>query len=673
MSTATVVAGGNVAKKGKKGDATGKAPLAESGTSKPGRQPASTSAGTIISTVRWSQVPNARRTILPSGDEVHAQDDEDEASAVNSEASQGHEDEDCDGAHSDSDDELRSDVEANELAKKLASETPVWTEKHKSAKSQKKVTAKEEAAKTPAHRRTNITNWTYQLLADELDNSGCSGSEFDPEEDDDDELPSEEYTVDTGDDIEDELMDDEVQEQATVAPPQAAKAGKAKSNKVPSTRGPKAKQLLEQPVWKDMLLDAIAKSHPGISAGLPANFDLSAFAEEVHAHVMNQVVKTPTPAARSVSIPSHLGFVVQPHSRSTSLHHGPSTSSAPPPQPDNFPPGPDHDKDHDDDVFADTALPAPPIVATVPQPQAAPNAAGQPQDKLAADYVIVPPTQPGGTLQLMAQEENIRITVRLTIGDLDRYLAFENGFPDAMTCSRVIADLLAGAAHSLGFMGLQDHLQTDKDFTRSLSALPKQCMSTFRGGIKKLADAQVVAFYALSPGECKEKVEWLFYHLAYVYPFSYTAEKKSVTWSAPNKGAIVRHLLHLAFCNGPTSIAAKNPEHFKSSIEQMPQANEKEMPMPMVALVGAAIHAALSEWKTGIHKPAAFSADVFADAYHEHTILLSGIKNKNVRAYHIMMHRLYREATGITPPTGAAAPPGGTALDQVDFANMDMD
>ena len=61
------------------------------------------------------------------------------------------------------------------------------------------------------------------------------------------------------------------------------------------------------------------------------------------------------------------------------------------------------------------------------------------------------------------------------------------------------------------------------------------------------------------------------------------------------------------------------------------------------------IHAALSEWRTGVHKPMAFSADSFADAYNEHITLLTGIKNKNVRAYHAMMHRLYREATYVPP------------------------
>ncbi|EJF55361.1 hypothetical protein DICSQDRAFT_176032 [Dichomitus squalens LYAD-421 SS1] len=105
----------------------------------------------------------------------------------------------------------------------------------------------------------------------------------------------------------------------------------------------------------------------------------------------------------------------------------------------------------------------------------------------------------------------------------------------------------------------------------------------------------------------------------------------------------------------------------------MPQAKEKEMPMAMVALVGAAIHAALSEWKTGVHKPKPFSADAVADAYNEHIILLTGIKNKNLRAYHAMMHRLYREASGITPVPVQAIATGGDALEHIDFEGMDID
>ncbi|KAI0706333.1 hypothetical protein C8Q76DRAFT_696627 [Earliella scabrosa] len=99
--------------------------------------------------------------------------------------------------------------------------------------------------------------------------------------------------------------------------------------------------------------------------------------------------------------------------------------------------------------------------------------------------------------------------------------------------------------------------------------------------------------------------------------------------------------------------------------------NEKEIPMAMLALVGAAIHASLTEWQHGVYKPTSFSADSYLDAYNEHIVLLQGIKDTNVRAYHTIMHRLYTAASGSTAPAGPAA--AGNPLAHVDFAGMDLD
>ena len=56
------------------------------------------------------------------------------------------------------------------------------------------------------------------------------------------------------------------------------------------------------------------------------------------------------------------------------------------------------------------------------------------------------------------------------------------------------------------------------------------------------------------------------------------------------------------------------------------------------------IHAALMEWRSGTHTNITFSADAYLNVYNKHKLLLDGIKSKNVRTFHSMMHRLYRKA-----------------------------
>ncbi|RDX41449.1 hypothetical protein OH76DRAFT_1302311, partial [Lentinus brumalis] len=71
---------------------------------------------------------------------------------------------------------------------------------------------------------------------------------------------------------------------------------------------------------------------------------------------------------------------------------------------------------------------------------------------------------------------------------------------------------------------------------------------------------------------------------------------------------------------------------------------EKEIPISMLAFIRTANHAAIMEWHTGTHTHVSFSANTFLDMYNEHKLLLSGIKAGNACGFHLMMHRLYRDA-----------------------------
>ncbi|KAI0801486.1 hypothetical protein C8Q74DRAFT_1186124, partial [Fomes fomentarius] len=67
---------------------------------------------------------------------------------------------------------------------------------------------------------------------------------------------------------------------------------------------------------------------------------------------------------------------------------------------------------------------------------------------------------------------------------------------------------------------------------------------------------------------------------------------------------------------------------------------EKEIPLPMLALIDTVIHALINEWTSGTHKAITFAADTYLDVYNEHIT----IKEANIRAYHLLMHRLYKDA-----------------------------
>ncbi|KAI1783919.1 hypothetical protein LXA43DRAFT_873605, partial [Ganoderma leucocontextum] len=77
----------------------------------------------------------------------------------------------------------------------------------------------------------------------------------------------------------------------------------------------------------------------------------------------------------------------------------------------------------------------------------------------------------------------------------------------------------------------------------------------------------------------------------------------------------------------------------------LPGRDEREIPLIMLALVGAAIHASLVDWRSGdCVEPSHFSADRYMDAYAEYKILLEQIKKSAPVKYHTMMYKLFDEA-----------------------------
>lgn len=79
-------------------------------------------------------------------------------------------------------------------------------------------------------------------------------------------------------------------------------------------------------------------------------------------------------------------------------------------------------------------------------------------------------------------------------------------------------------------------------------------------------------------------------------------------------------------------------------LRYVPGLPESSLSRPVLTPLVHKLHASVIEWRSGSHKPAPFSGDSYIDSYNEHVVLLQAIQQKNPRAYHVLMHRLYRQA-----------------------------
>ncbi|KAI0762222.1 hypothetical protein C8Q74DRAFT_1450516 [Fomes fomentarius] len=470
--------------------------------------------------------------------------------------------------------------DVHQLSEHLASEQPTWN-----------TMGKLEVHKGQGTDVRSQNDSVPHLHLSDLDDSDYS--EFRPEEDADDQASEEQ---DEPIDI-DALDDDEL-----IAWALKPRVPKKLANKPRRTN---ARQIIEQPVWKDNIPQA---------------------------HATNATVKTQRQPAsnraeRSPSLFSDDEDETQGNQAASHVTNGPAMN-----------------------------LDAPLTQQPVPVPAVVEPAAAMPKVLLPASYAIVPAAQPGGVLSLNAQHPHIRDMVRGSFISLEADLSFVNAFPDGLGRNHTIARALQEMAMTLGYTGLLSRLQTDDAFLRALSALPKQRISTFRSAIKKITDSHVLAYYSIKAGDSEKK-----------------PETYNVPYNKPYRHPVFESVLRASFFSGTSSVAHKHPYRFGSTSAQHPEA--KEVPMAMLALVGAALHASLSEWKTGAFKPTSFSADAYLDVYQEHITLLQIIKDKNARAYHRLMHDLYNLASGQKGGSrNATVTPGpGNALSVVDVDGMDVD
>ncbi|OSD02198.1 hypothetical protein PYCCODRAFT_1425342 [Trametes coccinea BRFM310] len=144
--------------------------------------------------------------------------------------------------------------------------------------------------------------------------------------------------------------------------------------------------------------------------------------------------------------------------------------------------------------------------------------------------------------------------------------------------------------------------------------------------------------YGLECG-AREHVNWLKDSLRYIYPGDF--KKDTVEAQKPFLRPIFVQVIRAGFFNNGRSIGTVLSQHFSSS--DPARADEKELPVPMLALASTAIFASIADYEFDVYDAAEFSADAFADVYAENVRLLEHIKAHGPKKFHALMHRLYSE------------------------------
>ncbi|KAJ7463203.1 hypothetical protein FB451DRAFT_1180302 [Mycena latifolia] len=199
---------------------------------------------------------------------------------------------------------------------------------------------------------------------------------------------------------------------------------------------------------------------------------------------------------------------------------------------------------------------------------------------------------------LKQQHPRVEKTGQLAIDYYLGYYLWKHSFPSTDQKNKFSADALLNAAHSLGF----------EDVKKKLHAR----VSTFRGKPKIAADMTVVSSYHLR-GNTEERAAFLTTGMRYLHKLATGAIDPKT--GKPGPDVVIKDTaymaegftttLSLAFFKGTPSVA--------------------KVPAAMVALVGTAVHAAISEHRSGHHVASKFEGNGLHEVYETHIVMLKTI------------------------------------------------
>ncbi|THU95144.1 hypothetical protein K435DRAFT_798366 [Dendrothele bispora CBS 962.96] len=229
---------------------------------------------------------------------------------------------------------------------------------------------------------------------------------------------------------------------------------------------------------------------------------------------------------------------------------------------------------------------------------------------------------------------------------------FRNAYPEPAEQQQMITLSLNTACTKHKQHHIANRIEQDREYRELLVSYIMGRITHMRSKVKETAAGLVGGLYEfmkLAPAERSTLVRGLLDRLAYVFPLNNPMQPSTWRSNEPYRHpAIIEVLKQAFFSQDSKSIGKRYEDNFQSTSPTDPA---KEIPMPMLALAGVAIFAALKEWASGTRVNEDFAGIVMSEEYEKHISLckgrIIGEDGSGRTKYHNMTTRLYREAKGL--------------------------
>ncbi|THU80171.1 hypothetical protein K435DRAFT_940683 [Dendrothele bispora CBS 962.96] len=274
-------------------------------------------------------------------------------------------------------------------------------------------------------------------------------------------------------------------------------------------------------------------------------------------------------------------------------------------------------------------------------------------------------TYPGSGKQYISKKEQPVPLGKVLSDAIDIALGlflFRNAYPEPAEQQQMINLSLNTACTKHKQHHIANRIEQDREYRELLVSYITGRITHMRSKVKETAAGLVGGLYEfmkLAPAERSALVRGLLDRLAYVFPLNNPMQPSTWRSNEPYRHpAVIEVLKQAFFLQDSKSIGKRYEDNFQSTSPTDPA---KEIPMPMLALAGVAIFAALKEWASGTRVNEDFAGTVMSEEYEKHISLckgrIIGEDGSGRNKYHNMTTRLYREAKGQGTSTASSELP----------------